>query len=115
MCVREDAKKNNQLISDAIDALGINVPITRVRVVGNRVEIWTYGSGDMKVWEGAADLDLGGLLVKDLRELAKEAGIEGASRLTKDKLKAKLVEKAKKDKKLKAKLVRKGKKPKQDK
>jgi hypothetical protein len=81
--VQDETKKNNQLVSSAIDALGINVPVTRVRVVGNRVELWTYGTGEKQVWESESELSFEGLLVKDLRQLAKDAGISKSYKMPK--------------------------------
>ncbi|MGD8753657.1 MAG: hypothetical protein PVG14_19670, partial [Anaerolineales bacterium] len=42
-----------------------------------------YGTGEKQVWESESELSFEGLLVKDLRQLAKDAGISKSYKMPK--------------------------------
>ena len=77
-----------KLLTDIIHQNGINVPIMRTKLVGNRLELYLYGGGCV-VHDLASDTQLpsttqhAGLTLKELHKLAKAKGIKGYSSMKK--------------------------------
>lgn len=77
-----------QDISKIAKELGIDVPIMSSRVVGDRVELHLYG-GQVLNYPPFGDtpaVDLEALTVKQLKELAEAAGVEGYASMKKAEL-----------------------------
>lgn len=83
---------NEEQIKKAVSELGINVPVMASRMVGNRLELYLYG-GSIVTWEPGNSsqhtmdkMYLGTLTIKELQQIAKDAGLTGYSGLKKREL-----------------------------
>ena len=73
-------------LKEMVQELGIDKPVMATRVVGNRVELYLYGGEVLNYPPTVPALDLDDLSLKELRALAKEAGIAGYSKMKRDDL-----------------------------
>ena len=80
---------SGKLLQDIIQGHGIDVPVMRTRLVGDRLELYLYGGGcvihdlDSAVRPGNTTGQLECLTLNELRGVAKAQGIKGYSSMKK--------------------------------